>query len=109
MMRMSDVYTFAQYEYDVAKYRLSTAETDYVVLGLVGEIGELYGKWAKSIRDETKLDSLDVKKELGDVLWFLSALCRDMGTSLAEVAFINEAKLSKRAAKGTITGSGDDR
>ena len=108
-MRMSDVYTFAQYEYDVAKFRLPTAETDYVVLGLIGEIGELYGAWAKSIRDETKLDETYVKKELGDVLWFLSALCRDMGTSLGEVAMMNEAKLAKRAIKGTIQGSGDNR
>lgn len=108
-MRISDTYTFSQYEYDVAKYRLPTAETDYVVLGLIGEVGELYGAWAKSIRDETKLDEMAVKKELGDILWFLSALCRDMGTSLAEIAFINEAKLAKRAVKGTITGSGDDR
>ena len=102
-------YTFHDYEWDVAKYRLATAETDYVILGLIGEIGELYGKWAKSIRDETKMDSLDVKKELGDVLWFLTMLCRDLGTSLGEVASINEAKLAKRAIKGTLQGSGDNR
>jgi NTP pyrophosphatase (non-canonical NTP hydrolase) len=102
-------YTFHDYEWDVAKYRLPTAETDYVILGLIGEIGELYGKWAKSIRDETKMDALDVKKELGDVLWFLTMLCRDLGTSLGEVANINEAKLAKRMAKGTIQGSGDER
>ena len=108
-MRMSDLYTFVEYEHDVAKYRLPTAETDYVVLGLIGEIGELYGKWAKSIRDETKLDIEHIKSELSDILWFLTMLCRDMGTSLGEVAMINEAKLAKRAARGTIKGSGDNR
>jgi NTP pyrophosphatase (non-canonical NTP hydrolase) len=102
-------YSFDEYEYDVSKFRLPTAETDYVVLGLIGEIGELYGAWAKSIRDETKLDELHVKKELGDILWFLSALCRDMNTSLSEVALLNKEKLSKRQAKGTIQGSGDER
>ena len=102
-------YSFNEYEWDVAKYRLPTAETDYVILGLIGEIGELYGKWAKSIRDETKMDSDDVKSELSDILWFLTMLCRDLGTSLGEVAHVNEAKLAKRAARGTLKGSGDNR
>ena len=55
------------------------------------------------------MDHMDIKKELGDCLWMLTMLCRDFGTSIGEVASINEAKLSKRAAKGTIQGSGDNR
>ena len=102
-------YSFDEYEYDVSKFRLPTAETDYVVLGLIGEIGELYGAWAKSIRDETKLDIKEVKSELSDVLWFFTMLCRDMGTSIAEVASVNKEKLTKRAERGTLQGSGNNR
>ena len=56
--------------------------------------------------DESKLA---IKKELGDVLWYLSNLCTEFNFSLDEVASKNLEKLKLRAAKGKISGSGDDR
>ena len=50
-----------------------------------------------------------LKKELGDVLWYLSNLCTEFNFSLEEVALQNLEKLMLRAAKGKISGSGDDR
>jgi NTP pyrophosphatase (non-canonical NTP hydrolase) len=98
-------------EYDVAamRTRLPSANEDYVWLGLIGEIGELYGKKAKSIRDHAQIEHEDTKKELGDILWFLSALCQDNGTSLSEVAGLNIQKLTDRAMRKTLQGSGDYR
>lgn len=101
--------TFNQYSAEASQYRLPTADEFYVALNLIGEIGELYSKWAKSIRDNVQPTENEIKHELGDILWMLAALCHDMGTSLNDVAWMNLVKLDKRKAKGTLKGSGDER
>jgi NTP pyrophosphatase (non-canonical NTP hydrolase) len=55
------------------------------------------------------LDYAHIRKELGDILWFVAAIAEDHGMSLASVAEGNITKLSSRHARGTIQGSGDDR
>jgi len=52
---------------------------------------------------------LGIKKELGDVLWYISNLCTELNFNLEDVALQNLEKLKLRAAKGKISGSGDDR
>lgn len=101
--------TFLEYAQEASKFRLDTADSTYVMLNLVAEIGELYGKWAKSIRDGKEPTESEIKHELGDILWMLSALCQDCGTSLSEVAHMNLTKLDKRLNKKTLQGSGDNR
>ena len=85
----------------------------YPTLGLVGESGEVAEKVKKVIRDKKGIfdeNSKDaIKKELGDVLWYLSNLCTEFDISLDDVAQINLNKLKIRASKGKISGSGDDR
>ena len=46
---------------------------------------------------------------MGDVLWYLSNLCTEFNFSLDDIALQNLEKLKLRAAKGKISGSGDDR
>lgn len=101
--------TFLEYQQEAAQHRLPSADSTYVMLNLIGEIGELYGKWAKSIRDGSEPTESEIRHELGDILWMLSALCHDCGTSLAQVASMNLIKLDKRASKKTLQGSGDNR
>jgi NTP pyrophosphatase (non-canonical NTP hydrolase) len=100
---------FQEYTQQAMSYRLPTADQSYVTYGLIGEVGELYGAIAKAFRDETTLTKEYIKKELGDILWFVAALCQDAGTSLDEVARINLEKLESRKIRGVLTGSGDDR
>jgi NTP pyrophosphatase (non-canonical NTP hydrolase) len=101
--------TMLEYEAAAMKTRLPTAGSEYVTLGLIGEIGEFYGKWAKCLRDGREWDDEDMKKELGDILWMLTALCRESGSSLSEVASMNVKKLEGRAKRKTLQGSGDNR
>lgn len=101
--------TFNEYAASASEYRLPSADEFYVALNLVAEIGELYGKWAKSIRDNVQPTENEIKHELGDILWMLAALCHDMGTNLNEVAWMNLVKLEKRKTKNTLQGSGDNR
>ncbi len=85
----------------------------YPTLGLVGEAGEVAEKVKKVIRDNKGIfneeSKTGLKKELGDVLWYLSNLCTEFNFSLEDVALQNLEKLKIRAAKGKISGSGDDR
>ena len=85
----------------------------YPTLGLVGEAGEVAEKVKKVLRDkngEFDLQSKEaIKKELGDVLWYLSNLCTEFKFSLNDVALLNLEKLKLRSSRGNISGSGDDR
>ena len=56
-----------------------------------------------------KRQKLGIKKELGDVLWYISNLCTELNFNLDEVALQNLEKLKLRVDKGKISGSGDDR
>lgn len=83
------------------------------VLGLVGESGEAADKFKKIIRDKGgKIDTedrLEIVKELGDVLWYVSAIATYLDTSFDDVAQINIKKLEDRAKRGKIGGEGDER
>ena len=91
----------------------------YTALGLAGEAGEIANKVKKIIRDKdftgNAVDSLNHEekyaliKELGDVLWYVSAIAHDLGFSLSHVADINVGKLQSRKERGVLQGSGDMR
>ena len=85
----------------------------YATLGLVGEAGEIANKVKKIIRDQGGDINQDVKdklgKELGDVLWYVSALATELGVNLSSVASDNIEKLFSRKERGTLKGSGDNR
>lgn len=100
----------------------------YMMLNLVGEVGELAGKVAKALRKETgimddanfyymKYQDLgeptstemynDLKSEAGDILWQLAGLCKTFGWTLEDVAQGNLDKLAARKAEGTIISHTD--
>lgn len=80
----------------------------YTALGLTGESGEYSEKIKKLIRDG-KLDKPLAAKELGDVLWYLTAAANELGYTLSDIAEINIVKLSDRAERGKLQGNGDER
>ena len=96
-----------------AQYPNLGSNNIYPTLGLVGEAGEVAEKVKKVIRDKKGIFDEEskkaIKKELGDVLWYLANLCTEFEFNLDDVAFQNLEKLKIRAAEGRITGSGDDR
>lgn len=92
--------------------RLESANTLYALMGLVGEVGEVYSLIAKGIRDGVEDEDAfneKVKKELGDVLWFIAAICEDMDYTMDECAEVVIKKLKSRKERNVLGGSGDDR
>lgn len=85
----------------------------YPTLGLAGESGEVAEKVKKVIRDNNGIFNEErrgeLKKELGDVLWYLSQIATELNLSLDEVALFNIEKLSSRQERDKISGSGDNR
>jgi NTP pyrophosphatase (non-canonical NTP hydrolase) len=112
----------------------SSENFSYMMLNLVGEVGEFASKVAKAIRKEQAqiggfIDSgtssknvltfkefptcieqeAELKKEAGDILWQLSGLCTIMGWRLEDVAQMNLDKLASRKERNVIDGNGDNR
>lgn len=65
-------------------------------LGLAGETGEVVEHFKKFVHYKRPLDKEAVVLELGDVLWYLSALATLVGVSLADIASQNIDKLELR-------------
>ncbi len=80
----------------------------YTALGLVGEGGEYSEKVKKYLRDGV-FDPVAAARELGDVLWYLTAAAHEIGFTLDTVAQMNINKLKDRKARGVLKGNGDDR
>ena len=85
----------------------------YPILGLVSEAGEVADKYKKIIRDKngqmTDEDRTEMLKEIGDVLWYLAAVCTDINMPLHQAALMNIQKLNSRLSRNVIQGSGDNR
>ncbi|UTN93066.1 MazG-like nucleotide pyrophosphohydrolase [Streptomyces phage Marky] len=85
----------------------------YAALGLAGEAGEVANKVKKILRDRGGVlnaqTAAAIAEECGDVLWYLAALCDELGADLGQVAALNLAKLESRALRGKIQGEGDSR
>ncbi|MHB8651986.1 MAG: nucleoside triphosphate pyrophosphohydrolase family protein [Minisyncoccota bacterium] len=85
----------------------------YPTLGLAGEAGEVAEKIKKVIRDDAGVMSdekrEEIKKELGDVLWYVAQLSTELGLELGNVAQGNLDKLASRKERGVLYGGGDNR
>ena len=107
---------FGQYQSQALKTAIfpdkdPTLAIAYLSLGLCGEAGEVANKIKKCIRDNNSYDG--IADELGDVLWYIAVLAHyleaDTAMDLNDIAAKNLYKLSERAKRGTLQGSGDNR
>jgi NTP pyrophosphatase (non-canonical NTP hydrolase) len=104
----SPIMDMGYYQKEAVKTAIYTDPIIYPALGLGNEAGEVQGKIKKMLRDDT-FNKEDIAAEIGDVLWYIAALCRDLEVNMDDVATGNLAKLKSRKERGTIQGSGDNR
>lgn len=69
-------------------------------LGLAGETGEVCDHIKKGILHQHGIDRDKLAKELGDVCWYLAALCTKCGFDLGEIMTNNIEKLKVRYPDG---------
>ena len=108
---------------DINEYQIAALKTAiypnkgknyvYPVLGLCGECGEVSEKFKKIIRDNdgiiTAEKKIEIANELGDVMWYLAAICSELNITLYEIAILNLNKLNKRKEENKLHGNGDNR
>lgn len=85
----------------------------YPLIGLQGEVGEVSEKIKKIFRDDkgkiSKEKKMEIAKELGDVVWYISQISTELGLKLSHIVQANIEKLSSRKERNVIHGSGDNR
>ena len=69
-------------------------------LGLPGEVGEVCDTVKKAIFHGHSLNMEDVKKEIGDVMWYLAMICDSFGFDIEKIAKMNIDKLKERYPEG---------
>jgi len=82
-------------------------------MGISGEAGEVLEKWKKIVAYKdgkiSKEDLEGLKKEMGDVVWYVAVLASSLGLSFEEVVQHNLTKLKDRKKRNVIKGKGDNR
>lgn len=113
---------FDNYQEDAETFAIYPNALIYPALGLAGETGEVVEKIKKLVRDQkfpincddpsnliSEQDKQAIAAELGDTLWYLSAIASDLGLRLSDIANQNLEKLDDRKQRNIIQGSGDTR
>lgn len=72
---------------------------EHALWGLSSEVGEICGLHQKTHQGHL-LNAVELRKEIGDALWFIGELCDVYDFSLGAIAEENIAKLRRRYPEG---------
>lgn len=104
MYSLSDVQSEVTHQL-IRDYKDTSEESvqSLIILGLTEEAGEVAGLMKRQLRNNFRDTGTFTREryveELGDVLWYLTACCYCVGTSLEEIWQQNIIKLEKRYGK----------
>lgn len=102
--------TYAHFVRDLFKPMDKAVLTQlHAAVGISGEAGELIDAVKKSWAYGKPLDEANVKEELGDILFYVQAMCNQFNWSFSEVINENIAKLYKRYSNGYSDQAAIDR
>lgn len=112
--------TFDEYQkqalttaYTNPKYENTLMDKTIWAMGVAGEAGEVVEKWKKMVAynegNITEEFLADIKKELGDVVWYIAVLADSLDISFEEIMQLNVKKLQDRQKREVIKGKGDNR
>lgn len=68
----------------------------HMALGLVTEAGEIADVFKKKLAYNKDIDWVNVKEEVGDIMWYVANLCNINGWDLRDILDTNINKLVKR-------------
>ena len=96
--------TFNEYQQDALRtaglFDSNTTRLAMMALGLAGEAGEAADYIKKHLYHGHVLERQTLAKELGDILWYVSAMADAIGYNLETIAKMNVKKLEKRYPEG---------
>ena len=72
---------------------------NHALHGIVGEVGEIHSLYQKMYQGHA-LDAVHLKKEVGDLLWFVTELCTAYDWTLSDIMKLNIDKLRARYPDG---------
>jgi NTP pyrophosphatase (non-canonical NTP hydrolase) len=97
-------YTLNEYQADTLRTAQTPEDKNLALailgLGCAGEAGEVADYLKKVVGHGHELNVETVKKELGDVMWYVSVLADEVGLTLEDIAQANIDKLRKRYPDG---------
>lgn len=79
---------------------LPTELLNHALHGMVGEIGEIHSLYQKLYQGHQIPDVEHLKKEVGDLLWFIAEFCTVNGWELDDIMKLNIEKLIARFPNG---------
>lgn len=78
---------------------MRTEQEKHALFGMASEIGEIQGLYQKRYQGHP-MDYMHLKKEVGDLLWFIAEYCTVMEWDLLDVMDLNINKLRERYPDG---------
>lgn len=92
-----DILTYQQQAMRTLKMLDTEDKNDqHMLLGMMGELGELADTFKRTLAYDAKFDVVNVKEELGDLLWYWINLCTLYLIDPEEVMELNIKKLLVR-------------
>lgn len=94
--------TFEEYQTNVTRTMNShdPQELQNYLFGIVGEVGELINHLKKYLHHGHDLNLIHTQEEIGDCLWYLSAIAAKLQLSMDDIAIDNIIKLEQRYPTG---------
>jgi NTP pyrophosphatase (non-canonical NTP hydrolase) len=71
----------------------------HMIFGMLTEVGELADVYKKNLAYNKPIDIVNVKEELGDLLWYVANFCRTNGFDLEKILETTINKLISRYPK----------
>lgn len=79
-----------------ANLNTETLNTLHMLMGMQTEIGELTDPFKKQLAYNEPIDWINVKEEIGDLMWYIGNLCYMLNFDLEEILEKNIEKLKVR-------------
>lgn len=87
--------------YDLSRYNFpDMGGVLNACLGLSGEVGEFNDMIKKWIFHEKEIEIEHLKRECGDILWYIAMMCHSFNWNIGEIMQMNIDKLKVRYPEG---------
>ena len=102
---------YADFVFDLLNHKHQNVDDrlTHIILGIVTESGEIADILRKTIGYLQDFDHVNAKEEIGDLMFYIVALCKLQGYSLGDIIDNNREKLEKRYPNGWTPQAAKDR